>query len=371
MARVKKATGQEPVYEGEKLGTPEYKRKLTDVLNFNNYAFTSKDLMKHVESYAKEKQMDAEFIKEWKKYGAKYTGTTVGSTAKFSAQGAPLADVHADFVETRMKKAIALGRKKSNGTEEDDNKPKVKVLTIQDRLKIQLNNFLTDIAHIEDKVIDGEKHKKGEIAEYLQKSEVPVVSAPKISSYYARVLAEITEAKAKTCEQLTEGYKHLKVADYNRLIAFYTDLIAECDHYTASKKAQRKLKPRKVKPKSKEKLVEKLKYKTQDDVTKLVSISPTKIIGASMLWVYNTKTRKLGCYVADDMLGPLTVKGTSIVGFDEIDSIQKTIKKPAEVLAEFKKMSRAKLKKLLPSISTINLKLTGRLNNQTIILKAY
>jgi len=38
MAAKKTFTAKEPVYAGEEVGTLEYKRKLVDVLNYNNYA---------------------------------------------------------------------------------------------------------------------------------------------------------------------------------------------------------------------------------------------------------------------------------------------------------------------------------------------
>ena len=79
------------------------------------------------------------------------------------------------------------------------------------------------------------------------------------------------------------------------------------------------------------KLVEKLKYLKTDDKFKIASVQPDQIIGASELWVFNTKTRKLGKYIAKNIdpkgLGRdgsgLSVKGTTIIGFDETTSIQK------------------------------------------------
>ena len=102
-------------------------------------------------------------------------------------------------------------------------------------------------------------------------------------------------------------------------------------------------KPRKRKEKSPEKLVAKLKYKIEDTKLGIKSIDPTEIIYAESLWVYNTKTRKLGQYQAK-VLDPrkmnrpgtgLMVKGTSIIGYDEETSIQKTLRKPEQQLKEF------------------------------------
>ena len=101
------------------------------------------------------------------------------------------------------------------------------------------------------------------------------------------------------------------------------------------------------------------------------------IIGATEVWVFNTKTRKLGKYVAmnTDPKGlaregtGLTVKGTTILGFNEEQSVQKTLRKPDEQLREFAKSGKVKLRKFLEDIKTTDIKLTGRVNNETIILK--
>jgi len=68
-----------------------------------------------------------------------------------------------------------------------------------------------------------------------------------------------------------------------------------------------------------------MQFRLEDEKLLLKSIDATEIIYAEQLWVYNTKTRKLGHYKAK-VLDPrglsrpgtgLTVKGTSIKGFDE------------------------------------------------------
>ena len=92
-------------------------------------------------------------------------------------------------------------------------------------------------------------------------------------------------------------------------------------------------------------------------------------MGAKEIYVYNTKTRKLGRYVADEFVGELSVKGTTIVGFTPISSIQKTLRKPAEQLKEFMTASKPNTRKFLDSIKTVDIKLNGRINPETLLLK--
>ena len=124
-------------------------------------------------------------------------------------------------------------------------------------------------------------------------------------------------------------------------------------------------------------MVEKLKYCKADEKFKVASIPPEDIIKTNELWVFNRKTRKIGKYVAKniDPLGQqregtgLSVKGTSIIGFDEQQSIQKTLRKPEEQLRLFKEAGKVKLRKYLEDIKTTDTKLNGRCNPDTVLLK--
>ena len=127
-------------------------------------------------------------------------------------------------------------------------------------------------------------------------------------------------------------------------------------------------KPRAKKAQPKEKIVAKLKYAKSNEQLKLVSINPTDIIGAKELWVYNTKSRKLGKYVAADFQ-ELGVKGTSITGYNENNSVQKTLRKPEEQLKEFKAAGKVQLRKFLDEIKAVDIKLNGRINEEIILLK--
>ena len=65
----------------------------------------------------------------------------------------------------------------------------------------------------------------------------------------------------------------------------------------------------------------------------------------------------------------LSVKGTTIIGFDETQSIQKTLRKPEEKLKEFKDAGKVKLRTFLEDINAVDIKLNGRINADTVLLK--
>jgi hypothetical protein len=127
-------------------------------------------------------------------------------------------------------------------------------------------------------------------------------------------------------------------------------------------------KPRAKKAVPKDKIVAKLKYAKTNEPLKLVSINPADIIGSKELWVYNTKSRKIGKYVASEYL-ELSVKGTSIIGYNENLSVQKTLRKPEDQLKEFKAAGKVQLRKYLDDIKAVDIKLNGRISEDIILLR--
>jgi hypothetical protein len=188
-------------------------------------------------------------------------------------------------------------------------------------------------------------------------------------------LAKMDEHEADMWNELKEGYSHRNKSEIAKYRKAIETVNAELDFIIEQAKATRK--PRKPKQRSASKIVEKLKFNKADDKYSLASIDPTLIVGANELWVFNSKTRKLGKYVAA-IIDPkglardgtgLSVKGTTIIGFDEKQSIQKTLRKPEEQLKEFKSAGKVALRKFLDEIKTTDTKLNGRCNPDTVLLK--
>ena len=65
----------------------------------------------------------------------------------------------------------------------------------------------------------------------------------------------------------------------------------------------------------------------------------------------------------------LSVKGTTIIGFNESESIQKTLRKPEDKIKEFQGLGKVKLRTFLEDINAVDIKLNGRINSDTVLLK--
>lgn len=182
-------------------------------------------------------------------------------------------------------------------------------------------------------------------------------------------LNEVLEGKDK---QLVEGYSYLTKTQIKNTIKFCEQILADLNSYVSVKKASKAPRARKAVPV--EKLVSKLQYlkEFKDPAMKLelVSVHPVKLHGASEAWVYDTAKRKLHHYIADEYSKSFSVKGNTIIGFDNIKSEIKTLRKPGEQIKEVMG-SKPAARKFFDSIKAVAVQPNGRFNKNMIILKAF
>jgi hypothetical protein len=371
-----KAVGSEPVWDTEralKFTDEEFDHEMRKSLRYYNYFYSSKELKKYLVEWLKQTagvahKLDAVTITRFAKSTDGYTPLTAPALIKAHSKGMPLREREIKYIIGAVTKALALDDNDIKVLEvaADNTKPAVKVPTIQDRMNEIMKTHILHFEELEDSLYEG-KTVDPKAYEYLSGKSVPQAMLGKIQAVFERRYAEITEAKSTDDEDLKEAYSYMKAADWKRYDAFYTRLFDGIAQYGQVKKATKKAAVRK--PPQKEKLIAKLKYAKNDTANKLVSINPVDIIGATELWVYNTKTRKLGKYVAEDMGGALGVKGTAITGFNESTSVQKTLRKPEVQLKEFLAAGKIELRKFMDNIKATDIKLNGRINLDTILLK--
>jgi len=273
----------------------------------------------------------------------------------------------------------------------------IKKPTIQERIQKRVHEILEPIEIWLDRYVTApEKFNpdKFKLVDVFKKQQVGGVHARKIMEMYEPQykeykdllilrsknlkFKEITDEEDNDSEerQLLESYEDVDNETIQKGIKAFDNIFEACDRMIAIANANRK--PRKKKEKSPEKLVAKMQFKKNDEKANLESIDPAEIIYAEQVWVYNTKTRKLGHYIAK-VLDPrgmnrpgtgLMVKGTSIKGFDEENSIQKTLRKPEEQLKEFANSGPKKVIEVFDAIKTMGIKLNGRVNSEVILLRA-
>jgi hypothetical protein len=361
----------------ESLSATEYLKHYHTAMQYYNLQFSGKDLKPAVLTWMGENGYEKDVITEFKKSKDWRVSTTMGAIASCLTRGMP--EQRDDFNNGTNTKDwlvnainVVLNDSKNDSDPEDETESKtaVPVVSIQERVReatFKMTEEIEDAIEVWMETPDKFDPKQFKILNLLKGKEVKAAHARVIKDYYTSGLSELTAVIDGTDEDLKEGYKHRSKKQINNLLTFYKEIDSACTMIMEEAKATRKPKAKKLV--SKDKVIEKLKFLKTFEPLKLVSINPTDIIGAKELWVYNTKLRKLGKYLADDMTGPLGVKGTTIIGFDEHKSVQKTIRKPEEKLKEFKSAGKIALRKFLEDINSTDTKMNGRINEETILLK--
>lgn len=251
----------------------------------------------------------------------------------------------------------------------EEDKPTTPVISIQDRVREASYKMTEEIENAIESFGENPDEfdpKAFKVLNLLKAVEAKAAHARIIKGFYNRNLEELLAVPGTKDDQLKEGYGHISKNNLKKITQFYQEIVSACDMLAQEAKVNRA--PRAKKPTDKSKVVSKMKYLKTFEPLKLVSVNPVDIIGAKELWVYNTKTRKLGRYVAAEYQ-ELNVKGTTITGFSESQSICKTLRKPEEKLKEFKSAGKVQLRKFLDDINATDTKMNGRLNEETVLLK--
>ncbi|SVB34075.1 uncharacterized protein METZ01_LOCUS186929, partial [marine metagenome] len=244
-------------------------------------------------------------------------------------------------------------------------KPK-KVISIQERLQGKVEDYISAIEGQVDDFVDSDYKMKYNPYNHLSEIGCKAAHARKMRPFYVDCYNELVDVYNKDDEYYVEAWSHLKPKYHKLMMDFYGNIVDDLDRIIKNSTAQRK--PRKKKTLSATRLVKSLKFQPEFSDLKLVSINPEKIIGATELWVYNTKYNRMGVYHAVNSIRGLSVKGCTIQHFDEDVSIQKTARKPQDALSVLNKRS---LKKQLNHMKTREQKMTGRINAQTILLGVF
>lgn len=245
----------------------------------------------------------------------------------------------------------------------DKSKIVKKRLTIQENMDNKVMELLGDV----DYAIDLWDCEPFDMYNYLTTNKTSSAVASRIPEQYQLVVDEVTEAMDGKDEQLKEGYSHMNKGEKKAFLTFVKKIVADTTRYTENNKPIRK--PRKPKQHSATKLVEKLSYLDHDPVNQVKSIDPSKIIGAKQLWLFNSKTNEIIKYDQVDR-GGLSVKGTTLQNYHPKTSSSKKLGvKTEQVIERILEGGTIVLNKCMSEINSKASKVTGRINNNMIILK--
>ena len=240
---------------------------------------------------------------------------------------------------------------------------------IQDRLREKMIEAAGEIEGMfDDLIIAGAKMSADfKPITILRGMNVAPQMVGEIANQWKSRLDELEQVVAGKDAQLVEGYGNFGKLQVKNLVKFAEQVIADCGSYVQIKKVERK--PRKKKAVSPEKLTSKFKYLREFAELKLTSVPVTGLIESQEAWLYDTKKRKLIYVVADTHAGTFTVKNNNLIGFDPTNSVQKTLRKPAEQIKALLQGGVAQHRKYFKEIKSTEVKFNGRGNENLILLK--
>lgn len=333
--------------------------------NWYSYNCDSDQAKVWVIEYLKEfHKSEKELIKNANRIDSILTRTT-GWNCRILLLGGNLPDEIKERNEVRIRTLAATAARASAREAEAPAKEEVKpVISIQERVANRANDLIAEIeGHLDDFYRDGVVFKP---SEWLLQKDVKPAIAQRIADYYKPLYSELFDAYNGKDVQLKEGYASWKKTKLKIYLEFVKSIVSAAETRATVVKAARK--PRKKKEKSPVQLVAKLKYKEKDETFSLQSVRATDIPGCSQLWVFNTKYRTLAVYNA---MGPagLGVKGSTLTGFDEKTSIVKKLRKPEQQLKSLLDGGKVALRKFMDNIKCKPKEATGRINNETVLVR--
>ena len=228
-----------------------------------------------------------------------------------------------------------------------------KIAEVIGELEGQVDNFLKDGTEFD-------------LYNFLQANSIPKPYCKDIDEWARKRGTEFTEVYKTTDKDIKEGYSNISRRQQANLVKLFGSFIVDLEKYSQFKKANRKPRVTKVKPPAVQ--VSRIKFKKEDTELGLKSVNPSEMVGASQVWVYNVKYKRLAAYRSDSVIG-IQVKGSTLQNYDPDMSECRSIRRPEAFLKVLLDASKVKLRKLLSDLTTKGYDVTGRINDECIIVR--
>lgn len=336
--------GKEPVYDRLLTST-----ELGDALTWYNYNMDEKQSIGFLVDYLnREKDPRGAIIKAAKKLSWVFP-FSLGRLAKIMLNGGILPD----YAMVNFEKAMKDGLEKlavESVVEEYVSVPRLNEKNVE--LLEPIETAIDDL----DLTFD--------LRDYLAEQKVPQAKAAKVAKFYAKMLADAEKVISEDPEEYETFLEYLR-AVVNEA-SEYAGL--EDEPVVEGEKVKKPRKPRKKKVVPVEKIVAHIKTLPEFPELGITGCDPKTIVGASALWVYDTKYGKLTAFRAKE--GGLSVKRTVVINFDEEASQSKRVgRKAAEITKNVLASGKVGLRNFFKDIKTAEIKYTGRLNSNMILLR--
>lgn len=360
-----KYIGLEPTWREQP--TEERFTALTRAFNWYNYFYGKKEAKEFVCNYldVHERAKDAKKIRA---LGDSQMRLTTGWLARMSLMGLQLDEHEQIKLDNMIKELLDIKEAAKEEVAEEDAPAKP---NIQDRLREKVSECLGELDGMFDEfIVAGAKLNADYKPVSLMRSmNIAPQMISMIKDAWAKKLAEFEDVVEGKDADLVKAYDFLTKTQLKQCVKFAELVLADCGSYVQIKKVERK--PRKVKPVSPEKKAAKFKIQTAFPELKLTSLPAAQLVDKSEAWLYDTKKRKLIHLVADEYAKVFTIKNNTIIGFSTVETVQKTLRKPAEQLKQITGVGKPAARKTFKDIKATEVAWNPRGNENLVILRVW
>lgn len=360
----------------DSLDESQGQKRLGDMLNFYASEVTKGDLRKDLVEYLKNEHKDL-----YKKVKGSVDDIpfTAYKIARAVNLGMPVNDKVQESFLQMVKSVLGV----SSQIEEEDTKSKTPKVSPLDRLKDKVGELV--IVQLESLIDEWTNHpsqdpEEFDLVQHVKNNDIAIQGYRFVYEWIDRYIDEF-QTILEGDEYSKESYSFTKKPIVRKWIKSLNKMKSELEKVEGKvKEAKKKQRERRTKKplnrfalrKQILKKVSKLKYLEEDSETSLKSINPEGLYGKKTLYAYNTKYRQLIKFEAQGREG-LDTRGTTVIDMNEALSFKVKLRKPEEVLDLFKKgsVTERKIENALSKITTKKSPNTGRLNENTILLKVF
>ena len=349
-----KYIGLEPVWDG--IG-PATTTQMVNAYTWYRAVLVSKDARDIVEEYMRWKSFSSADIEDVSHVeDAWFDTSNIPALCRMAMRGLVLSEKQADLLNNVVSSLPVTGRQRK-AEKDATRKPKVKHVIKDD----SVDRALCDIeGAIDDKTVDAGKI----LRQHSPKPDEIAKAVPR----FERLIEEVKHALERTDMQCVEAYRNYSKRQLRELLVQYSSIVNAFNMYTSAGIRIKAPTVRKIKPKSPDKVIAKLRYLNEYSELSLKSVDPKSLIGAAEAIFYNVKTRTLQRYVAANG-ATLTVRRSGIEGYDPGVSSKKRLRDPAAMTSRILAGGNKSISKSFDMIKTKASGVNGRINEDTIILR--
>ena len=360
-----KYTGLEPTWRVQP--TDDRTSQLSAAFSWYNYFYGKKDAREMLVAYLEHNGRKAD-VRALKGVPDSAVRLTTAWLCRMSMVGLELTDTETVRLEGYIQEILTAREPEVVVVEAA---PVAAKPNIQDRLREKVSECAGELDGMFDEfVVNGAKMS----ADYkpimvIRGLNVAPQMISDIANLWKHKLSEFETAIEGKDAQAVEGYSNFSKIQMRNIVKFCEAVINDCGAYVQIKKVERK--PRKVKSVPPEKRAAKFKVLMDFVELKLKGLPAASLVDKAEAWLYDTKKRKLIHLVADSHTQAFTVKSNSIIGFSTIETMQKTVRKPADVVKAVQAAGKPAARKIYKDLTTTETPFNGRGTENLVVLKAW